>query len=113
MIENNLLELLCGDLVPKSLSFYDLSIFGLGSFILVSILLFYYHRIPKNINSKEELDTPIYQSKDILLQSNSLDASFIIAEKTTSTWVKVITFIMIVIVAFTPLHQLLETGYFL
>lgn len=113
MIENNLLEILCGDLVAKSLSFYDLSIFGLGSFILVSILLLFYNIIPKSNSGKRDLDTPIYQTKDILLQSNSLDASFIIAEKTTSTWAKVITFIMIVVVLFTPLYKLLGTGYFL
>ena len=112
MIENNLLELLCGDLVPKSLSFYDLSIFALGSFILVSILLLYYHKISKSNTPNSEFDNPIYQTKDIILQSNSLNASFIIAEKTTSIWIKVITFIMIFVISFTPLYQLLGTGYF-
>lgn len=67
----------------------------------------------KQIIERPKLDNPIYQTKDILLQSNSLDASFIIAEKTTSTWVKIITFIMIAVVLCTPLYKLLGTGYFL
>jgi hypothetical protein len=96
-----------------SMSAYDLLIFALGSFIVISILLFYYNRIPKSNSPKNELQTPIYQSKDILLQSNSSEINFVIAEKTTSTWVKIFAAIMIIIVAFTPLHELLGTGYFL
>ncbi len=107
MIENNLLELLCGDLVSKSLSFYDLSIFALASFILVSILFLYYHKIPKSNNSKPKFDNPLYQSKDILLQSNNLDANFILAEKTASTFTKTLVYILILIVAFTPLYKII------
>lgn len=164
-----------------SMSAFDLLMFGLGSFILISILLFYYSKIPKsnfidgdnrterktsrlpimlayllviipsiilsvdffnygNIFSMFDtivlisittlivysnitpeikkrikisyLNNPIYQTKDILLQSNSLNVNFIIADKTTSTWVKVIIFIMIVVISFTPLYQLLGIGYF-
>ncbi len=66
----------------------------------------------KKVTKRSNLNNPIYQSKDIILQSNSLNASFIIAEKTTSVWIKVITFIMIIVISFTPLYQLLGTGYF-
>ena len=95
------------------LDLIGLLLFGIGSFVLISMLLFYYNRIPKSNSPKNELQTPIYQSKDILLQSNSSEINFVIAEKTTSTWVKIFAAIMIIIVAFTPLHELLGTGYFL
>lgn len=101
----------CG--CDPSISAYDLLIFTLGSFVIVSTLIAYYNKIPKSNSPEKKLGTPIYQTKDILLQSNSSDASFIIAEKTTSTWVKVITVIMIVVVSCTPLYKLLGTGYFL
>ena len=95
-----------------SLSGYGLMIFTLSSFLITSILLLFYNIIPKSKNLKSEIDNPIYQSKDIILQSNSLNASFIIAEKTTSVWIKVITFIMIFVISFTPLYELLGIGYF-
>ncbi|WP_435413859.1 hypothetical protein [Polaribacter aestuariivivens] len=97
----------------RQLNAYDLLIFALGSMVIISILNFYYNRIPKSNSSKDELKTPIYDSKDILLQSNSLDANFIIPEKTTSTFVKVFVFILIALVAFTPLYQLLGVEHFL
>jgi hypothetical protein len=155
---------------------YDLFMFGLGSFAIISILLFYYSKIPKS-NFKEndiqterkisrlpkmilylsilipiiillvdffnfgnlftsfdiimlssitafilysnitpeikklikrpELDNPIYQTKDILLQSNSTNVSFVITERTTSIWVKVIAFVLIFSIAFTPFQEFL------
>ncbi|QOD60070.1 hypothetical protein H9I45_12050 [Polaribacter haliotis] len=92
---------------------YDLLIFALGSFIMISILLAYYNKIPKSITSKDKLETPIYESKDIILQSNSLDANFTITEKSTSTFVKVFVCVLIGLVAFTPLYQLLGVEYFI
>ena len=92
---------------------YDLLMFALGSFVIVSILLAYYNRIPKSNSSKTQLENPIYQTKDILLQANSLDANFLIEQKTKSTFVKVIVYILIALVALTPLYQLLGVEYFL
>ncbi|WP_026775980.1 hypothetical protein [Polaribacter sp. Hel_I_88] len=109
---NSLLEILCGDFGTKSLSFYDLLMFFLGSFVLISILLLYYNKIPKSNTPKSEIDAPIYQSKDILLQSNNLDSNFIVAEKTTSNFTKIIVFVMIAIVVFTPLYQLFGVEHF-
>ena len=80
--------------------------FSLGSFVVTSILLFYYNRIPKSNQPKIELDNPIYQSTDILLQSNSADANFVIAEKTTSTWVKILVYILIAFVVIIPVDEL-------
>ncbi|MGY8909426.1 MAG: hypothetical protein ACKVIG_06135 [Flavobacteriales bacterium] len=85
-------------------TFFDLLMFALGSFVVISILLLYYNKIPKSNNSKPKFDNPLYQSKDILLQSNNLDANFILAEKTKSTFTKTLVYIMILIVAFTPLY---------
>ena len=95
------------------ISAYDLLMFTLGSFVLISILFTYYNLIPKSNTSKDELEMPIYESTDILLQSNSVDVNFVIAEKTTSTFVKVFVCILIVIVALTPLYQLLGVEHFL
>ncbi|PQJ80196.1 hypothetical protein [Polaribacter porphyrae] len=91
----------------RSLSAYDLLMFGLGSFVIISILLFYYNRILKSNQLKSELQNPIYQSRDILLQSNSQSINFVIPEKTTSTWVKVFVFILIFIFTFTPFSDFL------
>lgn len=95
------------------LDFAALVLFSFGSFMVISILLFYYSKIPKSNSSKSEIQTPIYQSKDILLQSNQVDANFLIAEKTTSTWVKGFVFVLIFLVVVTPLYQLLGVEYFI
>lgn len=94
------------------LSLYQLSLFAIISFVLISILLFYYSKIPKSNAPKDELETPIYQSSDILLQSTSADANYLIAEKTTSFWVKAILYIMIAVVIFTPFYELIGVQYF-
>ena len=88
-------------------TFFDLLMFALGSFVVISMLLLYYNKIPKSNNSKPKFDNPLYQSKDILLQSNNLDANFILAEKTASTFTKTLVYILILIVAFTPLYKII------
>ncbi|WP_299672723.1 hypothetical protein [uncultured Polaribacter sp.] len=97
----------------NGLDLFGLVMFSLGSVIIISVLLLYYNKIRKSNSSKDALETPIYQSKDILLQSNSLDANFIIAEKSTSTFVKILVYILIAFVAITPLYQLLGVEHFL
>lgn len=98
--------------LDKTLSGYDLLMFALGSFVLISILLFYYNRIPKSYLPKEIIESPIYQSKDILLQENSIEGNYLIAEKTTSTWVKAVIYLVIAIVIFTPFYELIGVQYF-
>ena len=90
----------------------ELLLFAIISLFIVSILLLYYNKIPKSNNSKPKFDNSLYQFKDILLQSNNLDANFILAEKTTSTFTKTLVYIMILIVAFTPLYQLFGVDHF-
>ena len=175
--KNELLAILCFQSpFREELSGNDLFIFALGSIVFISILLFYYDRIPKS-NFKEndthieyktsrwrklllylliiiptvtllieffnfgnlftdfdifslitlvtlilylsitpeikkvikrpKLDNPIYQQKDILLNSNSIETNFVIAESKTSTWVKVLAFVLILCVAFTPFQEFL------
>jgi hypothetical protein len=89
-----------------SISAYDLLIFGLGSFVIISMLLFYYNKISKSTNEIDELDNPIYQSKDILLQSNGNSTNLISTQSTASTWVKVLVFILIAFVVVIPVDQL-------
>jgi hypothetical protein len=89
-----------------SMSAYDLLMFGLGSFVIISMLLLYYNKIPKSNHNISELNNPIYQTKDILLQSNSSSANLIITQSTTSTWVKVLAFILIAFVVVIPVDQL-------
>jgi hypothetical protein len=117
MLENNQLlkQITCcfGPCPEPTLSSFDLLMFTLGSFIIISMLLLYHSKIPKSSIPKSELDNPIYQSKDILLQTNNLEANFIVAEKTTSTFTKTLVYIIIAIVIFTPLYQLLGVEYFI
>jgi hypothetical protein len=79
--------------------------FTLGSFVIISMLLLYYNRIPKSNHPISELDNPIYETKDILLQSNSADVSFVLAEKSTSTLIKVFAFVLILLMVFTPFQD--------
>jgi len=94
------------------LDLIGLLLFGIGSFVLISMLLFYYNRIPKSNSQKSEFQNPIYQSKDILLQQNSINGNYLIAEKTSSTWVKTIIYIFIAIIIFTPFYELIGVAYF-
>ena len=87
---------------------YDLLMFAFGSFVIISMLLFYYSKLPKSNHLITELDNPIYQTKDILLQSNSNDINFSFTEKTTSTWVKILAFIIIIFIATTPFQEFLK-----
>ncbi|KGL62251.1 hypothetical protein [Polaribacter sp. Hel1_85] len=86
---------------------FDFLMFTLGSFVIISMLLLYYNRIPKSNHPISELDNPIYQTKDILLQSNSADVSFVISETKTSVLVKIVTFILILFLALTPFQEFL------
>ena len=85
---------------------YDLLMFASGSIAVISLLMLYYNKIPKTNRSKSVLDNPIYQTKDILLHSNSRDNNFIITQKTTSAWVKILVFVLITLVVIIPLDQL-------
>ena len=95
-----------GPCYTSTLSGFDIFMFSLGSLVIISILLFYYSKISKSNNTKTELDNPIYQTKDILLQSNCNDDTLIITQSTTSTWVKVLVFILIAFVIIIPIDQL-------
>ena len=90
----------------RGLNGSELFLFTFISLILVSGLLWYYSKIPKNKTLISELDTPIYQSKDILLQENNLQGNDFPIEKTTSVWAKLLVYTLIIIVATTPLFEL-------
>jgi len=92
----------------RVLSAYDLLMFSLGAFVIITILLLYYIRIPKSNQPKSYLQTLIYQSKDILLQSNYTDSNVLFVKEKASAWVKVVSFILVVIVAVTPFFELLK-----
>jgi hypothetical protein len=82
--ENGLLSLINGCCFGgcygyKTISAYDLLMLSLGSFIVISVLLFYYNRIPKSNQPRSEFQNPIYQSKDILLQQNSVNGNYLMA----------------------------------
>ena len=107
MNKSELLSILC---IPnpfvRQASGFDLLIFGLGSFVIISILLLFYKRISRSTNMVDVLDNPIYQAKDILLQSNNLDVNLISTQSTTSIWVKAFVFILIAFVVVIPVDQL-------
>jgi hypothetical protein len=90
----------------SSLSGFHVLMFSIGSLFVISLLLFYYNKIPKSSNPISELDNPIYQIKDILLQSSNSDANFMITQSTTSTWVKILAFVLIAFVVIIPVDQL-------
>ena len=97
----------------SGLDFFGLLIFGLGSFVLISLLLFYYNKIPKSKAVNSVCDNPIYLSKDLLFHSTNLDEGFILVEKKTSTFIRFCVYALIVIVVCAPLHQLLGVVHFI
>ena len=89
------------------LSGYDILIFALGSFILVTILLWYYNRISKSNNSNSALEIQLYQSKDFLFGSMNQNDGFLTNTKSTSTFLKVILYFLTAIFILTPFGDFL------
>lgn len=94
-------------------SWIDLLGFTLFSFSFVMILSWYYGKIKSKRIDCAEKEVSIYSSRDILLQEKEGDLELLPLKKTTSIWVKTIVFVLIFLVAVTPLYQLLGTDYFL
>lgn len=85
-------------------SAYDLLMFALGSFVIISMLILYYNKIPKSKHAITALENPIYQSKDILLQINSNELTDFGVKETTSKWVKTFVYLTILLLVFFPLN---------
>jgi hypothetical protein len=117
MAANDLLVLLNCLRSSQELSGYGLIIFSLGCFLIVSMLLWYARKISTGqktiLNNFNE--TPFYQSKDVLLQERTLESTLqhIPIKTTASVFTKTIIAILVFAVFFTPLHELLNTGYFI
>lgn len=112
---NPLLDLIhcCfGPCYEPTLSFYDLSVLGLGSIVVISLLLIYYNKILKT-DTNSLSDVSIYQSKDILLQEKSIDGIYLAQEKALSIWTKLTIYLFIIIAITTPLYQLFGIQHFI
>lgn len=96
---------------PVQLSFYDLLVFGLGVFMLTSILIGLYSCISTKkmfINEKA-----LYNSKDILLQGKNEETNYLIIDQPISIIGRFIIYTLILITIFTPLYKLLGIEHFL
>jgi len=109
-------------LIPLLTKFIELFNFGnlfitfdiiVVNFFMALFLFFTLKQEVKRVIFKENLINPIYQSKDILLQSNSIDSKLLSVEQTSSIWVKMVLYFFIIVLVFTPVYKLLGTGYFL
>jgi hypothetical protein len=82
--------------------FTSFDIFMLSS---LAALILYLNITPeiRKIVKRPRLETPIYQTKDILLQSNSGDVNYIGVKETTSKWVKAFVYITIFLLVVFPL----------
>jgi hypothetical protein len=85
-----------------STTFFDLLMFALGSFVLISILILYYDKIPKSNNSKSEFDNPIYQSKDFLVKSINHNDGLLFNPKSLTISSKIIISVLIVVFVTAP-----------
>ena len=101
-------------LLPTTLLFINLINIGntfkkLDMVILCCIisLLLYFNISSKSKKSlkRQNLNNPIYQYKDILLQPKHNKVGFLESDKTTSIWVKVFVYIIVTIVVFTPFQE--------
>ena len=81
---------------------FDILIFALGSLILISILLWYYSKIPKSNNLKNELDNPIYQSKSFLIESINHNDELLFPQKSLSISSKIIIYSLIIVLVIMP-----------
>jgi len=112
VLDISFLVINCLGYYDNSPSTFDILIFALGSFIVISIILLYYSKTSKSNISKSELDNPIYLSKDTLFQTTNTDTNPIFADNIISKFIKFLVYTVITIVIFTPLHQLLGVEYF-
>jgi hypothetical protein len=87
----------------SSLSGFHVSMFAVGSLFVVSVLLLYYNKIPKSPPQKNNLNSSIYQSRDVLLQDRNFDANYLGVRETTSKWLKTLVYITIVLLIIFPL----------
>lgn len=94
------------------LSSTDLFVFTAIAFVLVGALLFYYDKISDKGNGvSSQIDIPIYNSKDILSQEIVGESNFVLTERTTSIWTRIMVYILVVIVATTSILKLLTNGF--
>lgn len=90
----------------------------IASLILSVLYLKYLQKGSKIIVKKEkvdhnELEFPIYKSnKDVLLQSNSEEGTYLTVSETNSTIIKLVALVITVIVIVTPLFKLLGISSF-
>jgi len=83
--------------------FTSFDILMLISFV-ISILYLNITQEIREFVKKPKLKTAIYQSKDILLQSNSNALNYAGVKETTSTWVKTFVYITILLLVLFPLN---------
>ncbi len=102
------LNLIGSNYFGVQITWFELLMFSLGSFLITSILLWFYERIPKHKTTPNEpiLNNPIYQSKDVLLQEREIGVNYFPTESTTSIWVKFLIYILIAFVVIIPLYRL-------
>ncbi|WP_425656987.1 hypothetical protein [Tenacibaculum ascidiaceicola] len=105
----------CFGFMNKTPNGFDLFVFGIGAIILISLLSIYYSLIEKKSSSSTYVkleETPIYQTKDVLLQEKSLGLELMPSKIVTSVWVKAVVFILIFIMAVTPIYEMLGVYYY-
>ncbi|WP_026775981.1 hypothetical protein [Polaribacter sp. Hel_I_88] len=85
-----------------------LIVFALGSFFTISILIFYYNKIPRNNNQKLELDNPIYQSKDFLIESINNNDGLLFSQKSLSISSKIIIYSLIIVFVIKPFSDFIN-----
>ncbi len=100
-----------------SFTLFDIFIYSSIPFVLIVCLLWYYKKISTGEKSilNDFSEQPFYQSRDILLQEKSFGntAEFIPVKTSVSVFTKIILVILVLTVLFTPLYELLNTGYFI
>lgn len=91
----------------STISWAGLFIFSIGAIICCTILSWFYNKINHKTNNVSiEIEKPIYDFKDLLLQDKIGHSNYLTLEN-SSIWVKAVVYVLIFLVAITPFSELL------
>jgi len=96
-----------------TLTWKELFLFIVMALAFIKMLLLFYKRISNETEYlSSQINLPIYNSKDVFSQETVGDSNFVLIEKTTSIWTKIIVYGLAILIMTTSMSKLLGISYF-
>ena len=97
-----------GNYFDSEMSGVDLFVFFIGASLVLSLLSWYYGKIPNksSIVSLNSESSVFYDLRDVFLQEKSNIKDYHLVNENKSVWVKLVVFVLVLLVATTPLFEL-------